>query len=234
MENVNPFGPHVPQNAPRDQTVQELDELLEILAMIDSRLENIDHNQIKIPPLASPKQPLNDFMNPPDFLEMNDLEFDVQFEDTPFVSLFLDSDDESNDGEVINDIYVNTGLLHFDPILSMNIITRKTFNTIMVKELASRDNNFVAIVRNVHVFVGSFTYVTDFTVLEDIGEYIKSELSEVVMGKYFKGLTQLEDNRSEGLISFNSVWDTYICHMPLMVPRFKNYHAYNGVKSHLF
>nr|GEX50377.1 hypothetical protein [Tanacetum cinerariifolium] len=158
MENVNPYGPAIPQNTPRDQTVQKLDELLEISAMIDSRLENIDNNQIIIPSLASPKQLLNDFMNPSDFLKMNNLESDVQFEDTPFVSPFLDMDDESDDGEVM-----------------------------------------------------------DFTVLEDKGEYIESELSEVVIGKPFKGLTQLEDNSSEGLISFNSVWDTYIYHMPLMV-----------------
>ncbi|GJS42817.1 hypothetical protein Tco_0567860 [Tanacetum coccineum] len=53
------------------------------------------------------------------------------------------------------------------------------FNTTMVKKLASRHDNFVAIVRNVHVFVESFTYVMNFTIFEDIGEYIESELSKV-------------------------------------------------------
>ncbi|GKD13508.1 hypothetical protein Tco_1197915 [Tanacetum coccineum] len=93
MENVNPFGPPVPPNVPCDQIVQELDELLEISVMIDSLLENIDHNQIIIPPPASPEQLLNDFMDPPNFLEMDDLESDVEFEDTPLISLFLDLDD---------------------------------------------------------------------------------------------------------------------------------------------
>ncbi|GKA04234.1 hypothetical protein Tco_0677015 [Tanacetum coccineum] len=153
-------------------------------------------------PLALPEQPLNDFFDPPDFHEIDDIVFDAEFVDTPLVSPFLDSDD----GEVINDIYLNTEycnynrqinkfderdlafpcmigfrqfVAYFDPNLSMNIITRKALNTIMVNQLASRDDNFVAIIRNVHVFVGSFTYTTNFIVFKDIGKYIESQLSEM-------------------------------------------------------
>nr|GEU95870.1 reverse transcriptase domain-containing protein [Tanacetum cinerariifolium] len=79
MENANPFDPRIPQNVPHDQIVQELDELLELFAMTDSRLENIDHNQIVIPPSASLEQLLNDFMNPPDFIKMDNLESDIEF-----------------------------------------------------------------------------------------------------------------------------------------------------------
>ncbi|GKD05455.1 putative ribonuclease H-like domain-containing protein, partial [Tanacetum coccineum] len=64
--------------------VQELDELLENLAMIDSRLENIDHIQLVITPLVFPEKLLKDFMGPPNFLEVDDLESDFESEDTPF------------------------------------------------------------------------------------------------------------------------------------------------------
>ncbi|GJW80259.1 hypothetical protein Tco_0144234 [Tanacetum coccineum] len=37
--------------------------------------------------------------------------------------------------------------------------------------------NLVAIVRDVYVFVESFTYITDFVVLEDIGEFNKSDMA---------------------------------------------------------
>ncbi|GJS86057.1 hypothetical protein Tco_0752598 [Tanacetum coccineum] len=134
-------GPPVLLNLTRDQIFQELGELLEFSAMIDSHLENIYHNQLVITPPASPEHLLNDFMDPRDFLEVYDLESDVESDDTPIVSHFLASDEESDDGEFV---------AYFDPILPLNI-TRKTFNTIMVKELASRENNLVAIVRNVHV-----------------------------------------------------------------------------------
>ncbi|GKB65749.1 hypothetical protein Tco_0927161 [Tanacetum coccineum] len=55
MKNANPFGPPVPPNIPCDHIVQELDELLEISAIIDFCLENIDHNQLMIPPPSLPE-----------------------------------------------------------------------------------------------------------------------------------------------------------------------------------
>ncbi|GJW20036.1 hypothetical protein Tco_0027472 [Tanacetum coccineum] len=60
-------------------------------------------------------------------------------------------------------------IAYFDPFLPMNIITRKAYNTIMVDRLESIGKNLVAVVRDVYVFVGSFTYITYFVVLEDIG-----------------------------------------------------------------
>nr|GEV57988.1 MAK10-like protein [Tanacetum cinerariifolium] len=202
IENVNPFGSPVPPNLPRDQVVQELDELVKNSVVINSRLENINHNQFIITPPVSPEQLLNDFMSPFDFLEVDDLESDFESKDTTLVSPFLDSVVESDDG-------FRQLVAYFDHILTMNLITRKAFKTIMVKELASRNNNLVAIVRNVHVFVGSFTYVIDFMLSEDIGEYIESDLSEVVMGITFKDCTRLEDNSNEGLITFSKGWDTF-------------------------
>ncbi|GJW55536.1 hypothetical protein Tco_0099621 [Tanacetum coccineum] len=68
----------------------------------------------------------------------------------------------------------------------------------MVEGLESTGRNLVAIVRDVYVFVGSFTYVTDFVVLEDIGEFIVSDMSEVVMGRPFRVVTQLEYDYVKG------------------------------------
>ncbi|GKD16039.1 hypothetical protein Tco_1205197 [Tanacetum coccineum] len=157
--------------------------------MIDSRLENIDNDLIVAPPRASHKQLLHNFLDPPEFLKVDDIVSDVESVDTPLLSPLLDSD-ESDDGEVVNDIYLNeeyfnrkisrfserdlsfpcmTGfrkfVAYFDPNLSVNIITHKAINTIMVNQLANRDDNFIAIARNVQVFVGSFTYTTDFQFL---------------------------------------------------------------------
>ncbi|GKD13456.1 hypothetical protein Tco_1197863 [Tanacetum coccineum] len=129
MENANPFGPHVPPNATCDQIAQELDELLEISAIFDSCLEN----------------------NPLKFLGIDSIVSDAESVDTPLVSPFLNSDDESDDGEVINDIYLNTE--YFDMQISLSF--------------------------------------------EDIGKYIESELSKVVIGKPSKDLTYLEDDCSK-------------------------------------
>ncbi|GJZ05057.1 hypothetical protein Tco_0538332 [Tanacetum coccineum] len=132
---------------------------------------------------------------------MNDLESDDESVDTPLVSLFPHSNNDLDDGEVLNKLikYENVGMLrrekainsidgnelafqcmigfrkyvaYFDPFLPINIIMLKAYNTIMVEGLESTGKNLVAIVRDVYVFIGSFTYITDFVVLEDIREFI--------------------------------------------------------------
>ncbi|GJT60027.1 hypothetical protein Tco_1003560 [Tanacetum coccineum] len=79
-----------------------------------------------------------------------------------------------------------------DPFLPMNIISRKAYNTIIIEGLEGTRKNLVAIVKDVYVFVGSFTYITDFVVLEDIGEFIMSDMAEVLMGRRFRKITKLE------------------------------------------
>nr|GEZ96452.1 hypothetical protein [Tanacetum cinerariifolium] len=59
--------------------------------------------------------------------------------------------------------------------------------------------NLGAIVRDVYVFVGSFTYVTDFVVLEDRGEFIVIDMEEVMMGKSFRNVTQIEYDCVKGI-----------------------------------
>ncbi|GKC08648.1 hypothetical protein Tco_1000258 [Tanacetum coccineum] len=127
---------------------------------------------------------------------MNDLESDDESVDTPLVSPFPHSDNDLDDDEVLNELieYENVGMLrqekainsfdgddlafqcmigfrksvaYFYPFLPMNIITRKAYNTIMVEGLESIEKNSVAVVRDVYVFVGSFTYITDFVVIFD-------------------------------------------------------------------
>ncbi|GJU31738.1 hypothetical protein Tco_1175327 [Tanacetum coccineum] len=119
MDNTNPFVPVSP-NGLHARITQELNELHAISAMIDSRLENIDRVWITIPPTANFEQLFNDFMNPPDIFEMDDLESDDESINTPLVSPFLDSDDELGDGEVFNDLdeYENAGNFNRNRIIN--------------------------------------------------------------------------------------------------------------------
>nr|GEX36958.1 hypothetical protein [Tanacetum cinerariifolium] len=89
MENANPFV-LAPPNGVRERITQELNELCVISAMIDYRLEKIDHTQIEIPPVVLIEQLLNDIMGSPNVFEMDDLETDNESLDTPLVSPFLD------------------------------------------------------------------------------------------------------------------------------------------------
>nr|GEW04458.1 MAK10-like protein [Tanacetum cinerariifolium] len=153
--------------------------------------------------------------NPPVLPTTLSIKDDPQLEDesvnTPLVSLFIDLDDDFDDGEVLSELeeYVN-------------IITRKAYNTIMVNGLESMGMNLVAIVRNVCVFIGSFTYVTNFVVLEDIGEFILREIAKVVMGKPFREVTNLDYDCGKGLVFFTRTFDNYTFQMPRTIPRFKS------------
>ncbi|GJS67447.1 hypothetical protein Tco_0682011, partial [Tanacetum coccineum] len=102
MENAN----LPPNNCPvliaalRVRAVQELHELQIISAFVDSRLESI-------------KQFLNNFANQPNETDMNNLESDDESVDTPLVSPFPYSDNDSDDGEVLNELieYENVRML---------------------------------------------------------------------------------------------------------------------------
>ncbi|GKC28731.1 MAK10-like protein [Tanacetum coccineum] len=102
---------------------------------------------------------------------MNDLESNDESVNTPLVSPFPHSYNDSDDGEVLNELieYANVGMLrrekainsfnrddlafqcmigfrksvaYFDPFLSMNIITCKAYNTIMVEGLERDSKTF--------------------------------------------------------------------------------------------
>ncbi|GKA69716.1 hypothetical protein Tco_0775780 [Tanacetum coccineum] len=75
-------------------------ESFTILAFVDSRLESIERF-------------LNNFVNQPDETNMNDLESDDESVNTPLVSPFPHSDNDSDDGEVLNELieYENVAML---------------------------------------------------------------------------------------------------------------------------
>ncbi|GKE13410.1 hypothetical protein Tco_1416961 [Tanacetum coccineum] len=183
---------------------------------------------------------------------INDPEFNDGSLDTPVVSPFPYSDNDSDDEEVLNELskYENARTLrreriinnfdgddlafecmigfrkfttYLDPFLQMNIISRKAYNTIMVDRLEGTGKNLVAIVRDVYVFVGSFTYITDFVVLEDIGEFIMSDMAEVLMGRPFRKTAKLKYDVAKGLVSFTKIFDIYTYRMPRTIPKLKNF-----------
>nr|GEW00465.1 hypothetical protein [Tanacetum cinerariifolium] len=96
MKNVNPPPNNHPvlTGALRARTVQELHELQIISAFVNSRLESIE-------------QFLNNFANHPNETDMNDLELDDESVDTPLVSPFPHSDNDLDDGEVLNEFIEN-------------------------------------------------------------------------------------------------------------------------------
>ncbi|GJZ50271.1 hypothetical protein Tco_0604461 [Tanacetum coccineum] len=103
MDNANlppTNNPHILPTTLRARVVQELSELHTISTYIDSRLERIN-------------QFLSGFTQQPNEIDVDDLEPDDESVDTPLVSPFLDSDDDFDNGEVLNELeeYGNAGQL---------------------------------------------------------------------------------------------------------------------------
>ncbi|GJW76102.1 hypothetical protein Tco_0137784 [Tanacetum coccineum] len=153
MENANPpptnNRPILPA-ALRERIDQELHELHVILTFIDSRLESI-------------KQFLNNFANQPNETNMNNPESDDEAVDTPLVSPFPPSNNDSNNEEVLTELteYENAKTLRQERIIN------------------SFDRDDLAF-KCMIGFRKSFTYTTDFVVLEDIGEFIMRDMAEVI------------------------------------------------------
>ncbi|GJR10053.1 hypothetical protein Tco_0792705 [Tanacetum coccineum] len=72
--------------------------------------------------------------------------------------------------------HVHVGKAYIDLNSPINIMTRMQYNWIMRKQLEPREDpeslrgisNFTGRVRGMHIFVGNFTYVLDFVIVEDI------------------------------------------------------------------
>ncbi|GJU12200.1 hypothetical protein Tco_1134596, partial [Tanacetum coccineum] len=184
----------------RAKVVRELHELHAILALVDSRLENNDSDDDEV---------LN---------ELSEYENAGVLRRERIINSF-DRDDLAFQCM----IGFRKFTAYLNPFLPMNIISRKAYNTIMVEVLEGTVKNLVSIVRDVYVFVGSFTYITDFVVLEDIGEFIVSDMAEVLMGKPFRKITKLKYDFAKGLVSFTKIFDTYIFRMPRTIPRLMNF-----------
>jgi hypothetical protein len=114
------------------------------------------------------------------------------------------------------DAYLNSSL-------PMNIISRSEYNKIMVDELEHKGDNIVARAISLHVFVGRFVYLVEFMVMENLGELIDSNLTQVVFGKPFKKLTNLDEKLMEGLITFSDGGEDFVYQMPRTHPRFKDF-----------
>ncbi|GKE76442.1 hypothetical protein Tco_1542562 [Tanacetum coccineum] len=214
MENANPpptnNRPVLPI-ALHTRFNQELLELQKISAFFDSRLESIEQflNRFTDQLMKLDEEALN---------ELSEYENGGILHRERKINSF-DGDDLAFECMIVFRKFT----AYLDPFLPMNIISRKAYNTITVDRLEGTGKNLVAIVRDVYVFVGSFTYFTDFVVLEDIGDFIMSDMAEVLMGRPFRKTTRLNYDVTKGLVSFTKIFDTYTYWMSCTIPRLKNF-----------
>ncbi|GKE46766.1 hypothetical protein Tco_1478024 [Tanacetum coccineum] len=73
-----------------------------------------------------------------------------------------------------------------------------------------------------HVFIGNFTYVTNFMIVEDISSIIDPRLSQVVLGKPFIEISNMNHDPHEGVVRFTNGTDEVSYKMPHKIEQYNS------------
>nr|GEY71136.1 protein kinase-like domain, concanavalin A-like lectin/glucanase domain protein [Tanacetum cinerariifolium] len=92
--------------------------------------------------------------------------------------------------------------------------------TIMRRKLDPEENanrgvcNFTRKINGMHVFIGNFTYVVYFMIIEDVSSIIDPRLSQVVLGKPFVEISNITHDPPEGVVWFTNGDNEVVYKMP--------------------
>ncbi|GJR50915.1 hypothetical protein Tco_1401436 [Tanacetum coccineum] len=85
-----------------------------------------------------------------------------------------------------------------------------------------RVRNFRGRVKGMHIFVGNFTYVSDFMIVEDISSIIHPRLSRVVLGKPFIEVSNMTHDLSSGVLRFTNGAEEIAYKMPHKIEQYNS------------
>nr|GEW61866.1 MAK10-like protein [Tanacetum cinerariifolium] len=118
-----------------------------------------------------------------------------------FIEIIRDDDEPQN--ESLNDGEGETTegptIEYFDTFPTRDELT-------YYRKLDPRENlngvvsNFTGRIKGMHVFVGNFTYIVDFMIVEDISSIIDPRLSQVVLGRPFIEVSNMTHDLPEGVV----------------------------------
>ncbi|GJY90293.1 hypothetical protein Tco_0505489 [Tanacetum coccineum] len=84
-------------------------------------------------------------------------------------------------------------------------------------QVGSTVSNFIGRINGMHVFVGNFTYIVDFMIVDDISSIINPTLSQVVLGKPFVVISNMTHDPPEGVVRFTNRTDEVAYKIPHMI-----------------
>ncbi|GJR28251.1 hypothetical protein Tco_1104483 [Tanacetum coccineum] len=113
--------------------------------------------------------------------------------------------------------------VNFFPLLYVNMMSRKFYNSIMKNKMVYKGDNVVRALMNVPIFVGTFYVMTDFVVLEDMDAYHDKGMGDAIFGEPFLQEVGIKTKWFEGIISLYNSDDEITYQMVQSHPRFKNY-----------
>ncbi|GJR57867.1 reverse transcriptase domain-containing protein [Tanacetum coccineum] len=113
--------------------------------------------------------------------------------------------------------------VNFFPLLYVNVMSKKFHYSIMKDKMVYKGNNVVGALMNVPIFVGTFSVVTDFALLEDMDAYRDEGMGDVIFGEPFLREVRIKAKRFDGMITIYNGNDEVTYQMVRSHPRFKNH-----------
>ncbi|GKB88335.1 putative reverse transcriptase domain-containing protein [Tanacetum coccineum] len=111
---------------------------------------------------------------------------------------------------------------NFFPILSINMMTKRFYNSIMKDKVEYKGKNIVGAFMNVPIFVGKFSIVTDFAVVENMDVYHDEGTGDIIVGRPFCKEACMKANRFDGMITIYKGNNNVTYQMARSHPRFKH------------
>ncbi|GJZ74306.1 putative reverse transcriptase domain-containing protein [Tanacetum coccineum] len=112
---------------------------------------------------------------------------------------------------------------NFFPLLYVNVMSKKFHNSIMKDKMVYKENNVIGVLMNVPIFVGTFSVVMDFAVLENIDVYRDEGMGDVIFGEPFLREVGIKTRRFEGMITIYNGDDEVTYQMVRSHLRFKHH-----------
>ncbi|GKD21994.1 hypothetical protein Tco_1223697 [Tanacetum coccineum] len=167
------------------------------------------------------------------FPTRNELAYHKYLMYSPILSIFLRNPIITEGCSSNLKIPCNIGHVHvekayIDPNSPLYIMTRMMYNWIMRRKLDPRENsnrgisNFTGRIKGMHVFVGNFTYIVDFMIVEDISSIIDLRLSQVVLGKPFAEINNMTHDSPEGVVRFTNGTEEVAYKMHHMIEQYNS------------
>ncbi|GJW59658.1 hypothetical protein Tco_0108993 [Tanacetum coccineum] len=140
-----------------------------------------------------------------------------------FIEIIQDDDEPQNEGPNKGEGTATEGpvIEYFDTFPTRDELTyHKKLNH---REDVNRGvSNFTRRIKGMHVFIGNFTYIMDFMIIEDISSIIDPRLSQVVLGKPFVEISNMTYDPQEGVVRFTNKNDKVAYKMPHKIKQYKS------------
>ncbi|GJY56888.1 putative reverse transcriptase domain-containing protein [Tanacetum coccineum] len=112
---------------------------------------------------------------------------------------------------------------NFFPLFYVNVMSKKFHNSIMKEKMVYKGNNVIGALMNIPIFIGTFSVITDFAVLEDMDAYRDDGMGDVIFGEPFLREVGIKTKRFEGIITLYNSDDEVTYQMVRSHPRFKRH-----------